>query len=122
MAKATLGDRLRHMMDAIEAVVRHADGKSFDQYLADELLRRAVERWLEIVSEASRHVPEELKDRYPEVPWRAVADFGNVLRHGYAGVIDRRVFEIIGHDLPVLKRVIGLMLREVADAGRDDTP
>jgi uncharacterized protein with HEPN domain len=43
----------------------------------------AMERYLERLSEASRHVPQELKEKHPEVDWRGVADIGNVLRHAY---------------------------------------
>jgi uncharacterized protein with HEPN domain len=42
-----------------------------------------VERLVEIISEASRHIPEVLKHRYPAVSWRSIADIGNILRHDY---------------------------------------
>lgn len=65
-------------MDAIARIEAWTDGKTFDDYLADDMLRAAVERSLEIVSEASRHIPAEAKRRHPEVTWRCVAGFGNV--------------------------------------------
>ena len=83
------------------------------------MLRDAVERCLEIISEASRHVPAELKARHPEIPWRGVADFGNVLRHEYPNVKDPRVWQIVTGDLPPLKAAIEAMLRELEEAGPD---
>jgi uncharacterized protein with HEPN domain len=54
MARPTLADRLRHMLANVRA---YTNGKSFDDFLADDMRRHAVERCLEIVSEASRYVP-----------------------------------------------------------------
>ena len=75
--------------------------------------RHAVERCLEIVSEASRYVPREAKAHHLEIGWRGVADFGNVLRHDYPNVRDRRVWEIVTDDLAPLKDAIGGMLRDL---------
>jgi uncharacterized protein with HEPN domain len=95
MARPTLADRLRHILEAVADVETFTAGKTFDDYLRDSMRRRAVERCLEIVSEASRHVPRAAKSRHHEIAWRGVADFGNVLRHDYPTVKDRRVWEIV---------------------------
>lgn len=58
-------------------------GKTMDDLAADVFLRAAFERFIEIISEASRHIPADLKAAEPSVPWRNVADIGNHLRHGY---------------------------------------
>lgn len=91
MARPKLADRLRHILDAIAKIEAFTTGKRFEDYLADDMCRHAVERCLEIVSEASRYVPRQAKARHPEIVWRGVADFGNVLRHDYPNVRDRRV-------------------------------
>ncbi len=54
-----------------------------DDYAAEPDLAAAVERYLERLSEASRHVPDALKEKHPNIDWRGVADLGNVLRHAY---------------------------------------
>ena len=113
MARPTLADRLRHILDAIADVQAYTEGRSYEDYLADDMRRHAVERCLEIVSEASRHVPRAAKARHPEIAWRGVADFGNVLRHDYPNVKDRRVWEIVIHDLAPLKVAVERMLKEV---------
>jgi uncharacterized protein with HEPN domain len=117
MARPTLADRLRHILDAIADVEGFTAGMTLDDYLADNLRRHAVERCLEIVSEASRYVPRDAKARHPGIAWRGVADFGNVLRHDYPNVKDRRVWEIVTNDLPSLKTAIEAMAREAAKAG-----
>lgn len=76
-------------------------------------LRRAVERCIEIVSEASRHIPDDLKDRFPNQPWHEIATIGNLLRHHYQRVDDLIVWKIATRSLPDLRKVIVSMIREV---------
>ncbi len=75
-----------------------------------------MERYLKRLSEASRHIPQELKDKHPEIDWRGVADIGNVLRHAYDQVSDRRIWEAMTEDLPPLKAAIEAMIAEVVRA------
>ncbi len=117
MARPTLAHRLRHILDAIGKIEAYTAGKTFEDYLLDDMRRDAVERCLEIVSEASRYVPLQAKARHPEIAWRGVADFGNVLRHDYPNVKDRRVWEIVTDDLAPLKDAIDGMLRDLESRG-----
>lgn len=59
------------------------DGKTYDDFRSDRIVRAAFERFIEIISEASRHIPTELKDKAPDVPWARVRAIGNPLRHAY---------------------------------------
>jgi uncharacterized protein with HEPN domain len=79
--------------------------------------RHAVERCLEIVSEASCYVPREAKAVHAGIPWRGVADFGNVLRHDYPNVKDRRVWEIVTDDLAPLKAAVETILHDLEGKG-----
>ncbi|MBB3978993.1 uncharacterized protein with HEPN domain [Rhizobium azooxidifex] len=71
------------MLDAIEQIERMLAEKTLEDLNGDRYLRAAYERFLEILSEASRHVPPDLKDAFPDIPWRRIADIGNHLRHAY---------------------------------------
>jgi uncharacterized protein with HEPN domain len=64
-----------------------------------------VERGIEIISEASRHLPEPLKSRHPEIPWRKVADIGNILRHAYEHTASALLWKLVQHDLAKLEQV-----------------
>lgn len=75
--------RLSDILDAIQHVNRLLSGKSLDDLTADRILKAAYERFLEIISEASRHIPLDQKAKHPEIPWRRIADIGNHLRHAY---------------------------------------
>jgi uncharacterized protein with HEPN domain len=102
MAYADLLSRLEDIRDAIDEVMRFTAGMSYEGYLADPLVRRGTERCIEIVPEASRHIPAKRKAEHPQVPWRNVADIGNVLRRGYR-LVDHAVIWSVVHDhLPAL--------------------
>lgn len=75
-------------------------------------MRRAVERCIEIVSEASRHIPPDEKAAYPEVPWPDIAALGNIFRHEYQRVADPVVWHTATRSLPELRPVILRMMAE----------
>jgi uncharacterized protein with HEPN domain len=75
--------RLADIVEAIEHIGSVMAGLTLDAFEADWQKRWLVERGVEIISEASRHLPEEMKARHPEIPWAKVAGIGNVLRHEY---------------------------------------
>jgi uncharacterized protein with HEPN domain len=64
-----------------------------------------VERGVEIVSEASRRLVDELKARHPEIPWQKVAGIGNLLRHDYESVAAPVMWKLAQADLPPLEKV-----------------
>jgi uncharacterized protein with HEPN domain len=110
--------RLEDILAAIRDIEAFTSAKSFEDYMAEPMMRRAVERSVEIISEASRHVPDDLKTRHPQIPWRRIADIGNVLRHGYKVVDDAEMWDIVVRDLAPLKAAVAAMLREI----QEDSP
>lgn len=60
--------------------------------MSDPMRLRAVTRCLEVISEASRHLPPELKERHPLIPWHEIASAGNFYRHEYNWVLPRRIW------------------------------
>jgi uncharacterized protein with HEPN domain len=81
------------------------------------MLRDAVERNLERISEASRHIPKDLKAGHPEIPWQKVAGIGNILRHAYPIVDDSVIWEVVVRELPPLKAAAEQMLNDVRPNG-----
>jgi uncharacterized protein with HEPN domain len=64
-----------------------------------------VERGVEIISEASRHLPDELKARNSDIPWQKVAGIGNVMRHNYESIAAPVLWKLVQADLPTLEKV-----------------
>ncbi len=86
MTGKSLEPALRDIIDAIDHIHRKLDGVTLEAFEADLDRRRIVERNIEIISEASRRLPDDLKGRYPDIPWQKVAGIGNILRHDYDAV------------------------------------
>jgi uncharacterized protein with HEPN domain len=99
---AALHDILHH----IELAVLFARGLTQADFLNDLRTVYAVTRCREIISEASRRVPEALKERHPSIPWKQMAAAGNIYRHGYEDVAARYVWNTLTRDLPVLREVV----------------
>ncbi len=106
MAKPTAADRFVHIINAIEMIETRTGDIDLAAFKADPFLQLGIERALEIISEASRHIPEELKTLHSSVPWRRVADIGNRIRHSYHAIDAEIVWEIAKVELQVLKTVI----------------
>jgi uncharacterized protein with HEPN domain len=80
-------------------------GLDFEAFRADRRTVYAVTRCLEIISEASRRLPEDLKTRHPNIPWADIAGAGNVFRHDYEDVLDQIVWRTVFHSLDALAEV-----------------
>jgi uncharacterized protein with HEPN domain len=104
-------DRLNHMRESILQIERYTSGLTELSFGEDRLIRDAVERRFQIISEASRHVPDRLKELHPNIDWRAIRNFGNVLRHGYEAIETDVVWRTIVEDLPELRAVVEMLLR-----------
>lgn len=105
---------LRWMQDSIVQAVEWTGALTSADFEHDRRTFYAVVRCLEIVSEASRRLPNELLARHPGYDWRRMRDAGNVYRHVYEGVVEHRVFETVRDFLPPLLAIIE---QELAGAG-----
>jgi uncharacterized protein with HEPN domain len=100
---------LRHIAEAIERIEKYAAGKTLADYDSNELLQGAVERWIEVISEASRSIPDDFKADHPDISWRAIAGICNLMRHDYENVRNDVIWDIVENRIPPLKRAIEAM-------------
>jgi len=99
---AAMQDMLHH----IDLAEHFAHGRTFENLRDDLMPLYAVTRCLEIISEASRRLSEDMKARHQQMPWREMAAAGNFYRHNYEDVLPRRVWKTLHEDLPLLRAVI----------------
>jgi uncharacterized protein with HEPN domain len=100
--QGVLLDMLRH----IDLAERFVHGHTSESFQNDELYLFAVTRCLEVISEASRRLSDELKARHPGVAWKQMAGAGNVYRHDYQDVAALRIWDAVKLALPPLRAVI----------------
>ncbi|KAB7644815.1 HepT-like ribonuclease domain-containing protein [Polymorphobacter fuscus] len=110
MVKRAVRLRLLDITTQVAAIEAAIAGLSLADFRSDWLRRSAVERGIEVISEASRHIDPALTVRHPEVPWRRVADIGNWLRHAYEQVDPALIWFIVIDEFPALKAAIADML------------
>ncbi len=106
MAEDALIARLQDISGAIVGIKQTMKDVGLETFAASWTLKHAVQRGLEIISEAARHLPAEMKDRYPDTDWRAIAAIGNHLRHAYQRVDDKIIFDVVQRDLASLEEIV----------------
>jgi uncharacterized protein with HEPN domain len=106
MPGRSIAARLDDMREAIDGIEATLGDVSFETFAASWQLQRAVERGLEIISEASRSLPDDLKQQAPDIPWPAIAAIGNILRHEYQRVETRLVWNIVEQHLQSLRAAV----------------
>ena len=94
---------LQDILDNIKLARSFVDGLSLADFQADRRTSYAVVRCLEIISEASRKLPADLKARHPAIPWTEIAGAGSIYRHHYVGVRDDLVWKTVQEDLELLR-------------------
>src|SRR6267142_4557791 len=98
--------RSHDMRESIRGIEKALAGKTMRDYERSWLLRSAVERGIEIISEASRHLGRELKSEHKDVRWKDIAGIGNILRHEYQRVDGQIIWNAVKDDLPALKKAL----------------
>ena len=96
---------LTDIIEAIERVREKAGTSTLEEFKADWEQQWIVQRGIEIVSEASRRLPEDLKIRHPGIPWAKVAAIGNIMRHEYHQISPPLIWEIVRDHLPHVDKV-----------------
>lgn len=103
-----------HMLEAISNIDVDTAGYNFERFRRDRRVRQLVERNLEIISEASRRLPQPLKDAEGQIPWRAIAGIGNVIRHDHHDTYPTVLWETCAKDLQPLKSALSRIRAMIA--------
>lgn len=104
---------LADMLEAMDGIQDAIRGRTLSDYRNEWLLRHAIQRGIEIISEASRSLPEEVRALRPEIPWQNVRDIGNVLRHEYHGLSDPIIWRVVVDELPHLRVAVDAIFAEI---------
>jgi len=97
---------LQHILSEAEYLMHRAEGLGKDEFMGDETLKRAFVRSLEVIGEAAKHLPADLRQKYGQVEWKAIAGMRDRLIHGYFGVDYDIVWDVVVNKIPPLRQEV----------------
>ena len=107
---------IQDILESIELIEDYTKGTNKEEFLNKDSnlqMKDAILRRLEIIGEAVKNIPEDFKNKYPNVSWKKIAGMRDILTHEYFGVILERVWKTAKDDLPKLKEKILKILKEI---------
>ena len=99
-------------MNAVNEVETFIDDMTYEQFIMDRKTLNAVVRSIEVIGEASKNIPEQIKAKYKELPWKQMAGMRDKLIHGYFGIDTETIYKAAQTNIPQLKAPIQKMLKE----------
>ncbi len=114
MSKRDFKIFVQDMLFSVEKIERYTSGiKSFEEFSNQDIVVDAVLRNLEIIGEAASKIPDDIRSKYSEIPWKRVVGLRNVVIHGYFVVDLKIIWTIIKEQLPSLKENLKKMIEEL---------
>ena len=113
MSKRDVKLYVKDILEAIKAIEKFVEGIDFENFKEDDKTSSAVIRKFEIIGEATKNIPQSIKEKYPHIPWKEMAGFRDKLIHFYFGIKYDIVWDTIKLRLPELRNNIEKVLKDL---------
>ncbi|MFQ6107205.1 MAG: DUF86 domain-containing protein [Thermoplasmata archaeon] len=107
------GDYVDDILDSMDAIEEFVEGMSFDDFEKDRKTIYAVVRAIEIIGEAAKKVPDSVRTKHPDIPWKDMAGMRDKVIHEYFGVDLEIVWETVSRHIPTIKPLMKAVLKDV---------
>ncbi|MEM1514246.1 MAG: DUF86 domain-containing protein [Candidatus Thermoplasmatota archaeon] len=104
---------VKDILQAIDKIENFIGTMSFDEFMKDEKTKSAVIREIEVIGEASKNIPESIRIRSKDLPWKDMARMRDKVTHSYFGIYYETVWKFIKERLPEIKSLISKLLEEL---------
>jgi uncharacterized protein with HEPN domain len=95
-----------HILECIQLVEEYTGAITIDEFLQSKQQQDAIIRRIEVMGEAIKNIPSEIKDKYPDIPWKEIAGMRDILIHFYFGVDLKLTWDVAKIEIPKLKKEI----------------
>ncbi|MCX6583408.1 MAG: DUF86 domain-containing protein [Candidatus Aminicenantes bacterium] len=106
-------DYLEDILDAVESIEEFILDMGYEEFLRDRKTSFAVVRSLEIIGEATKNIPDSVREVYPDIPWQDMAGMRDIMIHHYFGIDYLVVWKTISEDIPVIKPILKEILNNI---------
>ena len=104
---------LKDILEAIRKIENYTENMSYEDFLKDELRQDGVVKNLEVIGEAVKNIPDDLKSTKPDIEWKKIAGLRDILTHEYFGINFEIVWDIISNKIPDLKKNVKELLYKI---------
>jgi uncharacterized protein with HEPN domain len=107
---------IAHILESIESIEEYVQGMEKEEFLISKKTQDAVIRRIEIIGEAVKNIPSEIKEKYPDIPWKRIAGTRNILIHEYFGIDLKLTWKVAKEEIPILKEKLLRIKRDLERA------
>ncbi|MFQ6089353.1 MAG: DUF86 domain-containing protein [Candidatus Methanofastidiosia archaeon] len=113
--KRTYRDYIEDILNSIQEIEDFTAGMEFEDFIDDRKTLNAVIRSLEVMGEAAKKIPNDIRTKYADIPWKYIAGMRDKLIHEYHGVDLEIVWEVIKKEIPPIKPLFEKILKEMKE-------